>query len=355
MVINQWLPAAHRGDAVGNSARRVRGLLRERGHESQVYALTIDADLNGDVLPFTDPAAQRGDVTILHFAISSPMSEALAALPAQRVIQYHNITPSHFFAGYDAATAALVTKGREELANLVGRVDLALGDSEYNRRELETLGFPDTGVFPIAIDTRRLTDAPPPLALEHILRDGLTNILFVGRIAPNKKLEDHLRLAEHYKRYVDAFHRFIFVGREDTCPRYYAMLRALMSRYQMTSERFWFVGSVPDEDLAAFYRTAHAYVSLSEHEGFCVPLIEAMASDVPVLAYASTAVPETLGGAGVTFSPKDLESAAEMLGLLVYDDGLRAGVLDGQRRRLEDFTDERFEAHLDQLVARFGS
>ena len=128
-----------------------------------------------------------------------------------------------------------------------------------------------------------------------------------------------------------------------------------MSKYQMTSERFWFVGSVPDEDLAAFYSTAHAYVSLSEHEGFCVPLIEAMATDVPVLAYASTAVPETLGGAGVTFSPKDLEYAAEMLGLLVYDDTLRAGVLDGQRRRLEDFTDERFEAHLDQLVARFAS
>ena len=210
MVINQWLPAAHRGDAVGNSARRVRGLLRERGHESQVYALTIDDELNGDVLPFADPTAQRGDVTILHFAISSPMSEALAALPAQRVIQYHNITPARFFAGYDAATAALVTKGREELANLAGRVDLALGDSEYNRQELETLGFPDTGVFPIAVDTRRLTAAPRRLALERILRDGLTNILFVGRIAPNKKLEDHLRLAEHYKRYVDAFHRFIF-------------------------------------------------------------------------------------------------------------------------------------------------
>ena len=168
-----------------------------------------------------------------------------------------------------------------------------------------------------------------------MLRDGLTNILFVGRIAPNKKLEDHLRLAEHYKRYVDAFHRFIFVGREDACPRYYAMLRALMTRYGMTSERFWFVGLVPDADLAVFYRTASAYVSLSEHEGFCVPLLEAMAADVPVLAYASTAVPETLGGAGVTFSPKDLEHAAEMLGLLVYDDALRADILEGQRRRFD--------------------
>ena len=103
-----------------------------------------------------------------------------------------------------------------------------------------------------------------------------------------------------------------------------------------------------------FYRTASAYVSLSEHEGFCVPLLEAMATDVPVLAYASTAVPETLGGAGIAFSPKDLEYAAEMLGLLVYDDDLRAAVLEGQRRRLIDFADARFDTHLDRLVVRFS-
>ncbi|HJN42953.1 MAG: hypothetical protein CL477_15005 [Acidobacteria bacterium] len=354
MVINQWLPAAHRGDAVGDSARRVRGLLRARGHDSDIYALTVDDDLRGEIRPFSDSAARRGDVTILHFAIASPMSEALASLPTGKVIQYHNITPAHFFAGYDAGLVALVTRGREELASLAGRVDLALGDSEYNRQELETLGFTETGVFPIAVDTARLTEAPPRPALERVLRDGLTNILFVGRIAPNKKLEDHLRLAEHYKRYIDAFHRFIFVGREDACPRYYAMLRALMTEYKMTSERFWFVGPVPDEDLAVFYRTASAYVSLSEHEGFCVPLLEAMATDVPVLAYASTAVPETLGGAGIAFSPKDLEYAAEMLGLLVYDDSLRTSIREGQRRRLTDFTDARFDTHLDRLVARFS-
>ena len=355
MVINQWLPAAHRGDAVGDSARRVRGLLRARGHESQIYALTIDDDLTEEIGSFDDPAARDGHVTILHFAIASPMSDALAALPGGRIIQYHNITPARFFARHDPGTAALVTRGREELAALAGRVDLALGDSEYNRRELETLGFTDTGVFPIAVDTARLTEAPPRPALERVLRDGLTNILFVGRMAPNKKIEDILRLAEHYKRYVDAFHRFIFVGREDACPRYYAMIRALMTQYQMTSERFWFVGSVPDADLAAFYRTASAYVSLSEHEGFCVPLIEAMATDVPILAYAATAVPETLGGAGVTFSPKDLEYASELLGLLVYDDDLREAVIAGQRRRLQDFTDARFDTHLDQLLARFAS
>ena len=354
MVINQWLPAAHRGDAVGDSARRVCALLRAKGHHSEIYALTIDDGLQEDIRAFSHEEAQHGDVTILHFAIASPLSDALASLPSGRVLQYHNVTPAHFFAGFDPSLAALVRRGREELAGLAGRVDLALGDSEYNRQELETLGFTETGVFPIAVDTTRLTGAPPRPALERLLGDGLNNILFVGRLVPNKKLEDHLRLAEHYKRYIDAFHRFIFVGREDACPRYYAMLRALMVEYRMTSERFWFVGQVPDDDLAAYYRTASAYVSMSEHEGFCVPLLEAMATDVPVLAYASTAVPETLGGAGVVFCPKDLEYAAEMLGLLVYDDDLRANIITGQRRRLTDFGDARFATHVDQLVARFS-
>lgn len=120
----------------------------------------------------------------------------------------------------------------------------------------------------------------------------------------------------------------------------------------MLPDRFWFTGPVPDEDLAAFYRWADVYVSLSEHEGFCVPLLEAMAADVPVLAYAAGAVPETLGGAGVLFSPKDLEVAAELAGLLVYDRAVRAAVLEGQQRRLQDFAPARIEAQLDAALAQ---
>ena len=146
---------------------------------------------------------------------------------------------------------------------------------------------------------------------------------------PNKRIEDHIKLAEVYKRYVDVNYRFIFVGRTDGVPRYYNMVRALIAEYQMPADRFWFTGAVPDEDLAAYYRTASVYVSLSEHEGFCVPLLEAMAADVPVLAYASTAVPDTLGGAGMQFHPKDLELAAELLGELAYNEPLRGA---GHRR-----------------------
>ncbi len=354
MIVNQWVPAAHRGDAVGDSARRVRDMLRAAGHQSDLFALTIDDGLREEVLPFADPGARRGDITIFHFALPSPMTAAFAALGGRRILQYHNITPAAFFAPYDAGLFRLAALGRQELRSLVGRVDLALGDSEFNRQELEELGFAPTGVLPIAVDTGRILTGLRRPALEKILGDGLINILFVGRIVPNKKIEDHIRLAEVYKRYVDAYYRFIFVGRYACVPRYFAQVQALVREYRNLVDRFWFTGPVPDEDLAAFYRWADVYVSLSEHEGFCVPLVEAMAAGVPVLAYAAGAVPETLGGAGVLFSPKDLELAAEAMGMLVYDQPLRRAVIAGQWRRLADFAPARLEARLREVIAQVG-
>ena len=354
MIINQWVPAAHRGDAIGDSARRVRDLLRAAGHDSELYALTIDEDLRDDVRPFQDQGARQGHITIFHFALPSPMTEAFASLNGIRVLQYHNITPAAFFAPYDAQLFRLAALGRQELTSLAGRVDLALGDSEFNRQELEELGFARTGVMPIAVNMERLTAAPRRPALEKILGDGLINFLFVGRIVPNKRIEDHIRLAEMYKRYIDSYYRFIFVGRYDGLPRYNAMIRALIVQYRMLPERFIFTGAVPDEDLAAYYRWADAYISLSEHEGFCVPLVEAMATDVPVLAYAAGAVPETLGGAGMLFSPKDFEFAAEMLGTLVYDRPVRDRIVSGQRRRLRDFAPDRIEQRLKEVLGTLG-
>lgn len=329
----------------------MRDLLRRMGHDAEIYALTIDDSLLGDVRPFADPDATRGDLTIFHFALPSPMSEAFGRLSNGRVLQYHNVTPASYFAPYDPMLFRLASIARTELATLVGRVDLALGGSEYNRRELESLGFNPTGVLPLAVNLARVTQRPDRPALAQTLDDDFVNFLFVGRIAPNKKIEDHLRLAEHYKRYVDAYYRFIFVGKYDAVPRYYSSIRALMSEYRLLDERFVFTGPVPDEDLAVYYRHAAVYVSLSEHEGFCAPLLEAMATDVPILAFAAAAVPETLGGAGVQFAPKDLEYGAELLGALAFDDALRARVIAGQRRRLDDFGEARLTRELTALVS----
>jgi L-malate glycosyltransferase len=355
VIVNQWVPAAHKGDAIGDSARKMRGMLRALGHASDIFALTIDDVLQGDVLPFTDPLATRADITIFHYALPSPMTDAFARLSCGRVLQYHNVTPAFYFAPYSPALFRLASLGRAELGTLVGQVDLALGVSEFNRRELEAMGFTPTGVLPLAVDLSRISQPIERPALSKLLTgDDMINFLFVGRIAPNKKIEDHLKLAEHYKRYVDAYYRFIFVGRHDAVPEYYAGIRAMMAQFRLLNERFVFTGPVPDEDLAVYYRHAAVYISLSEHEGFCAPLLEAMAADVPILAYAAAAVPETLGGSGVQFAPKDMEYAAELLGILTFDDQLRARVIAGQRARLTEFSDARIVSALAKVVAYSG-
>jgi glycosyltransferase involved in cell wall biosynthesis len=269
------------------------------------------------------------------------------------VLQYHNVTPARFFAPYAPSLFRLASIARDELAGLAEASELALGDSEYNRQELDDLGFRNTGVLPIAVNTERLTNAPRHPVLEDILDDGLVNFLFVGRIAPNKKIEDHIRLAEQYKRYVDAYYRFIFVGRYDVVPQYYSTIRALLSEYKMLEDRFIFTGPVPDDELAAYYRASSVYISLSEHEGFCVPLVEAMAMDVPVLAYSAAAVPDTLGGAGVQFAPKDFEYAAELLGMLAFEQSPRDDVIAGQQRRLQDFGDSVIQRQLTSVISAF--
>ena len=143
------------------------------------------------------------------------------------------------------------------------------------------------------------------------------------------------------------------MGRYDVVPQYYATIRALLSEYKMLEDRFIFTGPVPDVELAAYYRASSVYISLSEHEGFCVPLVEAMAMDVPVLAYSAAAVPDTLGGAGVQFAPKDLEYAAELLGMLAFEDSPREEVLAGQRRRLQDFGDPVIQQRLASVISAF--
>ena len=352
MIVNQWVPAAHRGDAIGDSARRVRGLLRAMGHQSDIFALTIDDDLVDDVRPFADPAARRGDLTIFHFALPSPMTEAFARLPRGAdppVPQRH------------AGALLRALRCRHLPAAALGRA--GAGDAGRPHRhgarrlgiqppELEALGFDNTGVFPIAVDVGRITAAPRRPALERVLDDGPLNFLFVGRIVPNKKIEDHIRLAEHYKRYVDVDYRFIFVGRTDGVPRYYNMIRALVAEYQMPADRFVFTGPVPDDDLATYYRTASVYISLSEHEGFCVPLLEAMAADVPVLAYGVDGRARHPGRRRRAVRAEGSRGARPSCSASSpTTTALRAQVIAGQRRRLADFGDARIQRDLTALLA----
>lgn len=342
--VDQWLPAAHRGDAIGDEAIRIRNVLRRSGVESDVFALDVDDDMAGDVLPFEGRPAS--DVTILHFALPSPLSEALRQSRGKKVLIYHNITPASFFMGLDDELVRIASKGVEELATLSGVTDLALGDSEFNRQELAELGFPRTGVLPILMDFEPFREGDAGAVFEEMLSDGRANFLFVGRVYPNKRFEDLARLAFFYKKYVSEDFRFVLVGKAGRMELYQQSVQALADVWGLRPSEFLFTGHLSFEDLLACYRCADVFVSMSEHEGFAVPLVESMLADLPIMAYAAGAVPDTLGGAGIQFHEKRYEELAEMAHLLTIDDGLRDAVIESGRSRVERFHPARVEADL---------
>ncbi len=345
--VDQWVPAAHRGDAIGDEAIRIRDVLRRAGMESDVFSLHVDDDLAGEVLEFSErPQSPRSDVSILHFALPSPLTEAFVEASGKKVLIYHNITPSRFFVNYDNELVRIAEAGTRELVSLSDAVDLALGDSEYNREELENLGFDRTGVLPILMDFDDYLEGTPSPVMEEMLDDGRANFLFVGRVYPNKRFEDLARLAFFYKKYVSEDFRFILVGKAGRMERYQQSVQALADKWGLRPSEFLFTGHVSFQDLLACYRCSDVFISMSEHEGFGVPLVESMLMELPVLAYAAAAVPDTLGGAGIQFREKRYEELAEMAHLLTVDESLRNAVIESQQARLERFHPNRVEADL---------
>jgi glycosyltransferase involved in cell wall biosynthesis len=349
MRIDQWVPALHRGDAIGDSARLMRDAFRRWGYTADVYAFDMDDDLEGDGRYYRDwTPGGADDVVMMHYALPSAMTHHLRDHKGRRVLIHHNVTPPEFFAAYDAEMVRICRIGREELA-LLKNVDLALGDSEYNRQELEAAGFRRTGVLPIYLDFARYRQAPNPVLLR-FLGDGPANVLFVGRLSPNKKHDDLIRLASYWKRFISADVRLVLVGKLPRTRHYFDALQAYLYEHGFTPWEVLFLGHVEHDDLLACYRAAHVFVSMSEHEGFGVPLVEAMLMDVPIVAYRCTAVGHTLGDAGLQFDTKDIAPMAEAAHLLARDAAARASVLAGQARRLTAFAPETVEAALRSYV-----
>jgi len=348
--IDQWVPALHRGDAIGDSARLMRDAFRSWGHQADVYALELDEDLRGDGRAWSEwRPGSPSDAVILHYALPSPLTQALQQHRGRRALIHHNITPPEFFQGYDEEMVRICRIGREELATLRDHVDLALGDSEFNREELQAAGFARTGVLPIYLDFARYAEAPGEV-LARDFADGRTNILFVGRLVPNKRHDDLIRMAAYWKRYIAPDVRLVMVGKPPRRAGYFDALQELAYELGFTPWEVVFTGHLEHRDLLACYRTAHVFVSMSEHEGFGVPLVESMLMGVPVLAYRAGAVPGTLGRAGVLFDEKEFDEVAEMASRLAAPGPLRTAVLAAQVRRLSHFAPAAVEAALKAYV-----
>lgn len=352
-AIHQLSVSAAYGDAIGGEIFTVRDALRDAGYESDVFVELVDARMAGEVRPYQEyrEVSHPDNVVLLHFSLGSKVSALAREIDDRMVLIYHNITPAEWFAPYALGIARDCQRGRLELAALAGRAALALGDSEYNRQELEELGFAPTGVLPLIVDLARLDGPADPLVLDRF-DDGRTNLLFVGRCVPNKRIEDLLRAYAYYRRCIDHRSRLIVVGEYRSFVLYFDALQALAGELGLDDVHF--TGHVSQAELNAYYRVADCFVCASEHEGFCVPVFEAMYRGLPVVAYSAAAIPYSTGRGVLLLSDKDPALFAETVHQVLSDAGLRERLLARQRRALESLDRDRLVGELMRGLRRAG-
>jgi L-malate glycosyltransferase len=348
-----------RGDAVGNDVLGMYQALKRQGREVRIYAegWTVTepevyaADTTENFL--VDPT----DLLIYHHSIGWDLSlELLAKLQCRTIIKYHNVTPPAFFAGVAEDFEARCSAGREQIKALVKiEHDLYLSDSEYNMRELIEEGADPARnfVLPPFHHIGLLDSIGPDLSVIDDYRTGRANILTVGRVSPNK---DHKSLIEAFANYYYNYNsnsRLLIVGKQDEAfANYYQLLHQLIASLCL-DEAVIFTDGVSDPELKAYYMISHVFMITSEHEGFCVPLVEAMAMKLPILAYSSTAIPGTVGEAGIVWDERNPLLMAEAIDVLMKDEALRANLAEkGLERYKGLFTNARIEEEFINALGR---
>ena len=310
--VHQILATLGYGDAIGNEVLGITRALRAAGYDSDIIVETADPRLEHLTVDYRDVVGEltADDLLIHHFSLGSRASRTAFALPCRMMLVYHNITPPEYFLGVHDQLVRQCYHGRRELLPYRSRCDLALGDSEFNRQELEAVGFPRTGVLPVVPDFTHL-DVPPDTRIHDAFDDEWTNILFVGRVIPNKRPDNLIRFVHAYQTLYRRKTRLILAGAYGGFDAYLAQLHTLIADLGVRDVHI--LGQVTNEELTALYDIADLFLCASEHEGFCVPLMEAFHKRVPVMAYAATAVPATMDGGGILYDTTDPRRVAALM------------------------------------------
>lgn len=353
-AVHQISPSFLRADAVGAHMVEVRSTLRGLGLASEIYVENLHAATRHDCHHYGElPPPDRATVLIYQMAIGSVAADVAQARPEPLVVNYHNLTPAAYFGPWDRAVADALHWARSQLEFLGERAALGIGDSAFNTAEMLEAGYASTAVVPILFNPAAHDAEPDPATLDrlHAAKGrGGADWLFVGRLAPNKAQHDLVKALAAYRRVYDPAARLHLVGRPaaDTYAdalRHFATDAGLLGAVEVAD------GGVSPEALSAYYAAADVFVSASEHEGFCVPLLEAMHHGVPIVAYAAAAVPETLGAAGLALPTKAPLGVAAAVNRVLTDTRLRATLLDAGAARLAELSLERSRARLLAALA----
>ncbi len=354
MLIEQFLPALHYGDAVGNHCLSLHEFFLSQGIDSRIIACTVDDVLKDKAILFEDyKESGKESIKILHFAVASPLTDYFIEVKAKKAMIYHNVTPEYFFVDYDPFLVKFVIESRKHLERLSKSFDLVIAVSRFNAMDLEKYGYSEVKVFPVMLKNEDYSKEHSKAYFE-LFNDERKNILFVGRMAPNKKIEDLIKLLYFYKNHISPSIRLILAGNTKSVPVYTDSIMDFASSLFLTTEDVFFTSHIPFEELLALYRLADVFVSMSEHEGFCVPLLECAHFNLPVVAYSSSAVSETLGEGGILFKDKDYPKIAFLIHKIIKNQNLRNKLREKQERNLKDYLKKsQPKLFLDILLRKF--
>lgn len=347
--IDQLMAGGGDGDATTNAALIMRDALRAAGYPSDLYAppANISPTLREDVAPLENyrPAAQ--DICIYQYGIASAVDQVFTASPARKILVYHNITPADYFDGFDDDIAARLREARRAFANLAGQARKIWAVSRYNARDLADMGVTNARVFELPFSTRHLDIPLDPLLLAR-RQAPVTTFLFVGRVAPNKRIEELIQAFAWYHLTINRQSRLLIVGSSRSCPRYYTMLQMMIGDLDLPN--ICLEGFASPAGLNTYYQLADLYVNASGHEGYCAPLLEAMYKGIPVISRSSGGVPEAMAGAGVQYTEATPRELAECMHLVLSDPALRQSILTTQQQRVQQATNRDVAAELQTLI-----
>lgn len=353
MKIIQVLATAAYGDGIGNEAMALYYAILNMGYQTGIYAENIDSRYNKKIVQHISQLSELEDedVILYHLSTGTSLNYDISSFGGRKIVIYHNITPPMYFKDYDSDAFQLVSFGLEGMKHLAGTAEYCLADSTFNKQDLLRAGYTcKIDILPILVQFMDYEATPNSKIIDRYLEDGYVNLLFTGRIAPNKKQEDIIRIFYQYHKNYNPKSRLFLVGAG--MERYDKRLKDYVAGLGL--EEVYFTGHIKFDELLAYYKIADIFVCMSEHEGFCIPLVEAMYFNIPILAYNSSAIGETLGGSGFLTETKDPVINASILNRILTDKKLNQVLINNEKERLNDLSYsmvmKKFEKYIKMFI-----
>ncbi len=350
MELHQLVHTLSYGDAISGEVIALQRCLRDIGHQSEIFSIHTHPKYKGLTNPYQEFSADFKGGVILHYSLGSPLNALYRSLnSAQRILIHHNLTPAHWFAAVNPRIHRDIEQGRHEFPALCALSDKLIADSRFNVAEIEAVGC-TAEVLELPIDTEKWSIPSNPGIAQLLKNDPALHVLHVGRLAPNKCVEDIIKTFYFLHKHIEPRSKLWLVGIDIDTEVYSFGLKRLVHELGL-NDAVCFAGQRDDSELKALYENASLYLCMSEHEGFCLPVIEAMHFGLPVVAYGSTALPDTVGRAGVLLYAKRHPEIAELLSKMHKDAELRGRLIAAGKLRVEELSLTRFKSRVQSLFS----